>query len=140
MNKSMLLVTSSWGQFKTFKMIPISKECPYNECIYDVQSKVLAIIGKESKESFHMLPKLTDQGDVQYLKIGKRNNGKDYAEERKALVTLYEYYVEDVEEVKNFVSMFSVNSDTFNIQQYIDLNVDVKPTTAPAQGNIITGV
>lgn len=119
MNNSMLLVTSSWGQDKTFKMIPISKECPYNECIYDAQSKVLAIIGKESKESFHMLPKLTDMGDVQYLKIGKRQNGKDFAEERKTLVTLYEYYIEDAEEIKNFVSMFAINSDSFNIEQYL---------------------
>lgn len=138
MNNSMMLVTSSWGQFKTFKMIPTNKDCPYNECIYDVQSKILAIIGKESKESFHMLPRLTDQGDVQYLKIGKRNNGKDYAEERKALVTLYEYYIEDAEEVKNFVAMFAVNADKFNIQQYIDLVVDDKPKVATE--SIITTV
>lgn len=138
MNNSMMLVTSSWGQFKTFKMIPTNKDCPYNECIYDVQSKILAIIGKESKESFHMLPRLTDQGDVQYLKIGKRNNGKDYAEERKALVTLYEYYIEDAEEVKNFVAMFAVNADKFNIQQYIDLVIDDKPKVATE--SIITTV
>jgi hypothetical protein len=119
-------------------MIPISKECPYNECIYDVQSKVLAVIGKETKESFHMLPKLTDQGDVQYLKIGKRTNGKDYAEERKTLVTLYEYYVEDAQEVKDFVSMFCVNASTFNIQQYIDMVTDVAPTVAPS--SLITTV
>ncbi len=138
MNNSMMLVTSSWGQFKTFKMIPTHVDCPYNECIYDVQSKILAIIGKESKESFHMLPKLTDQGDVQYLKIGKRNNGKDYAEERKTLVTLYEYYIETAEEVKSFVAMFAVNADTFNIQQYIDLVIDDKPKVATE--SIITTV
>ena len=138
MNNSMMLVTSSWGQFKTFKMIPINKDCPYNECIYDVQSKILAVIGKESKESFHMLPRLTDQGDVQYLKIGKRTNGKEYAEERKVLVTLYEYYVEDTEEIKNFVSKFAENSDMFNIQQYIDMVIDDK--MKPATEGLITTV
>ena len=85
-----------------------------------------------------MLPKLTDQGDVQYLKIGKRNNGKDYAEERKTLVTLYEYYIETAEEVKDFVSTFAVNSDKFDIQQYIDLVIDDKPKVATE--SIITTV
>ena len=49
MNNSMMLITSSWGAKKTFKMIPVEKDCPYNECIYDLDSKVLAVIGKESK-------------------------------------------------------------------------------------------
>lgn len=138
MNNSMMLITSSWGQFKTFKMIPTDINCPYAECIFDVQSKVLAVIGKISKESLHMLPKLTDQGDVTYLKIGKRENGKPYAEERRMLTTLYEYYIEDVAEIKAFVNGFAENSETFNVQQYIDLVIDTKPV--PAENSIITTV
>jgi hypothetical protein len=136
MNNSMLLVTSSWGQFKTFKMIPVHKDCPYSECIFDVQTKVLAIIGKDKKESLHMLPKLNDQGDVQYLKISKRNNGKDYAEERKMLETFYEYYIEDATEIQNFVKMFAVNAEVFNTQSYIDMVVESKPI--PVESNIVT--
>lgn len=49
MNKTMLLVTSSWGSKKTFKLIPADLSCPYNEAIYDIDSKVLAVIGKEKK-------------------------------------------------------------------------------------------
>jgi len=138
MNNSMMLITSSWGQFKTFKMIPTDINCPYSECIFDVQSKVLAIIGRISKESLHMLPKLTDQGDVTYLKIGKRENGKPYAEERRMLTTLYEYYIEDVADIKTFVNKFAENSDTFNVQQYIDLVIDTKPVAA--ENSIITTV
>jgi hypothetical protein len=138
MNNSMMLITSSWGQFKTFKMIPTDINCPYSECIFDVQSKVLAIIGRISKESLHMLPKLTDIGDVNYLKIGKRENGKPYAEERRTLNTLYEYYIENVDEIKAFVNGFAENSDTFNIQQYIDLVIDTKPVAA--ENSIITTV
>ena len=129
---SMLLITSSWGPAKTFKMIPVTKDCPYNECIFDVNTKVLAINSKESKESFHMLPKLNEMGDVARLKIGKKENGKDYAEERKALVTFYEYYIEDKQEIENFISMFAVNTG-FDYKQYMDLKVD-----APTQPSIVT--
>jgi hypothetical protein len=133
----MRLITSTWGPAKTFKMIPITKDCPYNECIFDVNTKVLAIIGKESKESLHMLPKLTDTGDIMRLKLGKKENGKDYAEERKALVTFYEYYIENKDEIVDFVMSVAEN-DGFNFQQYIDLEVP-KEGIVP-QSNIITSV
>jgi len=134
---NMLLITSSWGPAKTFKLIPIDKDCPFNECIFDVQSKVLAIIGKESKESFHMLPKLTDLGDVMRLKLGKKENGKDYAEERKALVTFYEYYIIERAEIVDFISKFATNAADFDYVQYLDLEI---PKEGPVANNIITSV
>ena len=115
-----MLVTGSWGNNKTFKMIPVTNECPYNEAIFDRDGKVLALIGKEKKQSFHMLPKLTDMGDVQTLKIGRRANGKDYAEERKALETYYEYYIENPEEIEQVVKSLAVNADTFDFKQYME--------------------
>lgn len=130
-----MLVTSSWGNDKTFKLLPITPECPYNECIFDVSTKVLAIIGKEKKESFHMLPKLSDEGDVQYMKIGKRNNGKDYKEERKMLETFYEYYIEHPQEIIDFLNMFAVNADSFDYTQYLEKKVE-----QPKQSNILTGI
>jgi hypothetical protein len=138
MKNSMMLITSSWGPAKTFKMIPISKECPYNEVIFDVTTKLLAIISKESKESFHMMPKLTDTGDVMRLKLGKKENGKDYAEERKALVTFYEYYIENKEEIIQFVNAVAENAKGFDFQQYIDLEIP-KEGMMP-QNNIITSL
>jgi len=138
MNNTMMLITSSWGPAKTFKLIPITKECPYNEVIFDINTKVLAIISKESKESFHMLPKLTDTGDVMRLKLGKKENGKDYAEERKALVTFYEYYIETKDEIISFVNSIAENAESFDFQQYIDLEVP-KEGMIP-QSNIITSV
>lgn len=136
---NMLLITSSWGPAKTFKLIPSSKDCPYNECIFDVQQKVLAIISKESKESLHMLPKLNEQGDVARLKIGKKENGKDYAEERKALVTFYEYYIEDKTEIEEFIKQFASNAASFNYMQYINMEVP-KEGMAPATPSIITSI
>lgn len=120
MNKSMMLVTGSWGNNKTFKLIPVTPECPYNEAIFDRDSKVLALIGREKKQSMHMLAKLNDLGDVQRLKVGKRENGKDYAEERKTLETYYEYYIENPEEIKELINLFAINADTFDYAQYME--------------------
>jgi len=131
MEKSMMLITSSWGSNKTFKMIPTSLECPYAEVIFDFDSKVLAIIGKDSKESFHMLAKLNEWGDPVMLKIGKRNNGKDYAEERRSLETFYEYYIEEQSEIEQFVKIFAINADTFSIKDFF--KKEEKPATPMIQ-------
>lgn len=124
-----MLVTGSWGNNKTFKMIPVSVDCPYNEAIFDRDIKVLALIGKEKKQSMHMLPKLTESGDVQTLKIGRRSNGKDFAEERKTLETYYEYYVENPDEIKELVSSLAVNADSFDWDFYMNEEI-TKPTSS----------
>lgn len=134
MNKSMMLVTGSWGNNKTFKLIPVTPECPYNEAIFDRDSKVLALIGKEKKQSMHMLAKLDDNGDVKRMKIGRRDNGKDYAEERKTLETYYEYYIENPSEIKEIVNLFALNADTFDFNQYLEEAY----AEQPAASNLIT--
>lgn len=133
MNKSMLLVTSTWGSKKTFRLIPASLEAPYNEAIYDPEVKVLALIGKDKKDSFQMMPKLNELGDPQVLKIGKRPNGKDYAESRQVLETYYEYYVENQAEITDLVNRLALNADTYDFQSYMS------QTEAPVEtSSIIT--
>lgn len=127
MNKSMMLVTGSWGNQKTFKMIPLSPDCPYNEAIFDRDSKVLALIGKEKKQSMHMVAKLDDNGDVKTMRIGRRANGKEYAEERKTLETYYEYYIENPDEIKSVVNFFAFNADTFDFNQYLEQAYEGQP-------------
>lgn len=120
MKGSMLIVTSTWGKSKTFKLIPADINCPYNECIFDPEAKVLALIGKEKKQSMHMLPKLNEFGDLQTIKIGKRANGKDYAEERKTIDTFYEYYIEEMTEIENFIKTFCINADAVEYKKYLE--------------------
>ena len=124
--KSMMLITSSWGTKKTFKMIPVTTTSPYNEVIFDPEDKVLAIIGRDKKETFHMMAKLNEFGDPQVMKIGRRSNGKDYAEERKVLETFYEYFISDENEIRQFIEMFAVNSDTYSNMNI--LNEAFKPS------------
>jgi len=107
----MMLIKSTWNTGKTFRMIPVNQDCPYNECIYDPDQKVLAVISKECKETFQMVPKFNDKGDIAYLK-GPRENGKNYAEERRVVDTWFEYYIEDANDIKNFVHHFASNTDS----------------------------
>jgi hypothetical protein len=98
---------------------------------------VLALISKEKKESLHMVAKVNEFGDVVPMKIGRRSNGKDFAEERKSLETFYEYYVEDINEVKEVVSKLAINSDTFDISSFIETMSEDKIKTTE---NLITSL
>lgn len=120
MSKSMLLYSSTWAGAPTFKMIPATSDCPFNEVIYDPASRALAIVAKEKKQTLHMLPRLTDTGDVQRIKVQKRENGKDYAETRVSMETFYEYFIEEKEEVLSFIDSFAINADKYDFKTIVE--------------------
>jgi hypothetical protein len=118
--KNMLLITSTWKEGKTFKMIPISDFCPYVECIFDPQLKILAVIGKNKKETFHMLPRIDANGDPEMRKnYSPKDGSKPYKEERRSLETYQEYYIEEEKEIINFVEKFGNNIESFDFMSYI---------------------
>ena len=130
--KSMMLVTSNWGPYKSFKAIPINTDCPYMEAIFDPSSKILAVISKHSKQSYHMLPKLDDSGDPIKMKIGKRQNGKDFKEERRLIDTYAEYYISEKNEIENFIKSFCLNSDSYDYKDYMNKEVENNIKAMPA--------
>jgi hypothetical protein len=110
MENSMMIIKSDWNNQPTFKMIPLSKDCPYVEGIYDPQSKVLALIGLTKKSVFHMMPKIDDNGDVITRKT--RSEGtKAHKEERRTVETFQEYYLMDTDDIKIFLNRFAINVD-----------------------------
>ncbi len=116
--KTMLLITSNWGDNKSFRLMPVSKECPYSEGIYDPESNVLVIMSGEIKESMHMLPKLDDSGDAIRTKA-VRPNKKNYKEQRVQLETFTEYYISVREEIENLISMIAINAESFDYKKYL---------------------
>jgi hypothetical protein len=125
---NMMLITSTWKSGKTFKMIPTDAECPYVECIFDADMKVLAVIGAIQKDIFHMMPKIDPNGDIEMRKTPSRE-GKPYKEERRTIETFQEYYVEQLDEIRAFVKRFAFNADTFDFEQYLLAT----PTTESAE-------
>jgi hypothetical protein len=145
--KNMLIVSTYWGEAKSFKLIPINNECPYLEVMYDSTTGLLAVISKSKKQVFHNVPKIDDNGDMIYMKMGKRENGKNYKEERRTIETFQEYYLIEESEIIDFVNTFGVNSDEFNYMVYVEAtrkksNPDiVMPEVAPIMsldGEVLT--
>lgn len=145
--KNMLIVSTYWGEAKSFKLIPVNNDCPYLEVMYDSTTGLLAVISKSKKQVFHNVPKIDDNGDMIYMKMGKRENGKNYKEERRTIETFQEYYLIEESEIIDFVNTFGVNSDEFNYMMYVEAtrkkaNSDiVMPEVAPIMsldGEVLT--
>ena len=140
--KNMLVVTNYWGEAKSFKLIPANNDCPFTEAMYDVNTGLLAVISKTKKQVFHNVPKLDDNGDMMYMKLTKRENGKPYKEERRTIETFQEYYIIEEEEVIDFIKSFALNADAFNYMQYVEaarkkdnvIQMPEKPVLVDASG------
>ena len=117
-----MLVESTWQDTKTFKMIPISNDCPYVECIFDPSSKVFVIISKVTKTSLHMLPKLDEYGKAV-------SGNKGAKQERRSIDTFQEYYIEDVKTIKEITDHFAINAKKFDTDKFTKAKTD-KPSIA----------
>ena len=124
--KNMMLVTSSFRNVKSFNLIPLTQDCPYTEAMYDPASGILACITKVRKQSFHMVPRLDDNGQPQRLKAPNKETGKVHKEQRVTVDTFSEFYITEKSEIENFMALFAVNFTEFDYKQY--LNVDEKET------------
>lgn len=133
---SMLLMTGNWGPVKTFRMIPTTQDCPYVECIYNPALKVLAIIGTISKESFHSVEKIDDNGDPVRRKV-VTEEGKEYKTKNVLMETFSEYYMQGTDEIRNFLKMFAVNYEDFEemVEEYLNMATMEDPSTS----GILTG-
>lgn len=122
MSKNMRLISSLWEQQPTFRLIPVTTDCPFVEIIYDPANKVLALLSKDKKEGYHFLPKLDDNGDILKVKPGKiRPNKQPYQEQRVLLATYYEYFINNEDEISDFVVEFSTNCHTFDYKKYFTI-------------------
>ena len=124
--KNMMIISSVFRNVKSFNLMPVNQDCPYVEAMYDPTSGILAVITKVKKQSFHMLPKLDDNGNPQKLKVPNNETGKVYKEQRVTIEALSEIYILDKAEIKNFIGMFAINAENFDYGQF--LNIEEKET------------
>tara|TARA_B110000196_G_C21145850_1_gene666577 strand:+ start:1855 stop:2319 length:465 start_codon:yes stop_codon:yes gene_type:complete len=117
--KNMILVTGSFRQQPTFNLIPASLDCPYVECLFDPQSKILAVITKTMKGSYHMVPRIDDNGDAQRVKVGRRENGKTVKEQRVLVDTFSEFYLAEEKEITDFIKAFAINASTYKWKDFL---------------------
>lgn len=130
---NMLLISSEWDKLPSFKMMPVNKECPYIECIYSPeQGGTLVIISKDCKESYHMLPKLDDNGDIVYPKV--LNGPRNPKMERRLVATYKEYYITNKSEIIDFVKKFAINHSSFDFEKFM-----TEPSVNVQSRNLFTG-
>lgn len=127
--QNMLAYSTDWYGHKTFRLMPITNDCPFVEAIYDPSTKVLAIIGKTSMEKPLMLPKLNDKGQT----ISLKNGGQGVVEERRIMTTFTEYYMDNTDDVVGFIKRFVVNPDAAFIQNALFPNPQQSVEQLPEQ-------
>jgi len=118
--ETMMIISSEWNNHNTFRLIPVSNECPYVECIYDVTSGLFVIIGKVTKTTLHMLPKLDENGDPTST-VALRPNGRNVKEERISSETFQEYYLDDKSDIKELVNYLAINAKEFDFEPVLEL-------------------
>ncbi len=122
--KNMMLISSPFRNMPSFSLIPVSNEAPYVEAMFDPSSGILAVISKISKQSFHMMPKLDENGQPQRLKVPNKETGKTIREVRVSTETFSEFYLTNKDEIKDFLNIFAINADTFDFNAFMSVDVD----------------
>lgn len=123
--KNMMLISSAFRGVKSFSIIPVTQDCPYVEAMFDPTSGILAVISKIKKQAMHMVPKLDENGQPVRLKAPNMETGKTVKEQRVQIETFSEIYITEKDEIAQFVYMFAVNAEQFDISPFF---VDVKET------------
>lgn len=130
-SRSMYIVTSPWQSRKSFRLMPMTKDCPFSEGIFDPNQKVLVMMSASKKPTYHMIPKLTENGDPLKLKT-KRANGKDIAEKREVIDTYEEFYISEKAEISELIELIAVNANNYDWKSYLADPVEVKTDTGVA--------
>lgn len=130
LGNNMMLVNSVFRNARSFSLIPVSADSPYVEAMFDPSSGILAVIGKERKESFHMMPRLDDNGQPQRLKVPNKTTGKTVKEQRVSLNTFQEYYINDKSDIETFIELFAVNASSFNYKEFLEVDLQETKTSS----------
>jgi len=100
----MMLVNSEWSGKPSFRAMPVTVGCPYVECIFDPESKVLVVISKTKRNTLQMLPKLDEYGTPV-------SGTKGVKQDRHKLEVFQEYYISEPESIKEFINLIAINSE-----------------------------
>lgn len=127
--QNMLAYSTDWYGHKTFRLMPVTNDCPFVEAIYDPSTKVLAIIGKTTVQKPLMLPKLNDKGQTIPIKGAESR----VVEERRIMDTFTEYYMDNTTEIIDFIKRFVVNADAAVIDNTLFSNPQQSVEQLPEQ-------
>ena len=116
---TMFAVKSYWGEKPTFKLIPITKEAPFIECIFEPEHKWLVVLSTHKKEMFHMLPRLDQNGEPE-----KNKSTGQVKNQRVAQESYSEYYIYNIPEIEEFLRLVCINTK-FDFMSFFKVEKEV---------------
>jgi len=123
--KNAMLFQTLFGEYPTFSMLPLDDTTPFSEVIWDRANHRLAVVSKNKRQTFQMIPMLDTNG---YAKVAK--NGRDMRE-RKLVELSIEFYLAVPEEIDYFINTFASNVDEFDYKRYMIVPEAPKVETDP---------
>lgn len=111
-NQTMMIISSEFKEKESFRLIPTSIDSPYVECIFVPETKSLVVLNKQSKEEFHMLPRLNGDGEPE-MKAGKagKESHNPFKQQRVVVNLNFEYHISKENEIIYFVKSMAFNYD-----------------------------
>jgi hypothetical protein len=125
---SMLLSTSTWAQGKaeSFKLLPLTKDCPYIEAFFDPFAQTMVITSVNTLDQFTTLERLDDLGEKLRDKNGKTKVDRIRVANNK------QFFIDKPEEIAHFVNTVAFNADTYDFAKYLTGTIIV-PDVVPAK-------
>ncbi len=117
----MLYTTATNGE-KTFGMIPLSADCPFNEAIYMPRLEALAVLSKSTRDTFTMLERLDENGDPTLVVKKDKKTGamtQQPKQQRVQVAGPWEYFIHEKDEIREFVRTFAINADSFDYHKFM---------------------
>lgn len=118
----MMLYTTATNGEKTFGLIPVNMECPFNEAIYMPKLEALAVLSKSTRDTFTMMERLDENGEVSVVAVKDKDKGglKQVTKQQRVQVsTPWEYFIHEKDEIVNFIKTHAGNADSFDYHKFM---------------------
>lgn len=136
----MFLYASKLQGVDTFRLMPISNDCPYMVGVFVPQTQHLIFESVAVRENLHLVKVLDDQGDEAKSKKPRTTtdptNGQpvtiNYREKQMLMRDPSEYYITEKEDVEKMINTIAVNASEFDFKKYFKSDIIV-----PEQSKLI---
>ena len=119
MNQTMLAVNDTWDEKESFRLIPLTDECPFVEVLYDPNEKVLALLSKHKKNTFKFIPRVNEKQEY----VTTKKDGQIIpAMDRKLIEYFNETFIKDKQDIKNLLKLLVINQD-FDFDKFLNAEV-----------------
>jgi len=118
----MMLYTTATNGEKTFGLLPINDSCPFNEAIYMPKLDALAVLSKTTRDTFTMLERLDENGEVMSTVVKDKEKGgmkQVIKQQRMQVATPWEYFIHEKDEIRKFIKTFAINASDFEYEKFM---------------------